>query len=74
MASDMVGEEGLHKGNAVSLMLDCASKTEIEKYYTKLSEGGTKTQPLELTYWGAILGGLTDKYGNYWLLHFKNNL
>ncbi|MFM9951376.1 MAG: VOC family protein [Saprospiraceae bacterium] len=71
MASDMVGEQGLIKGNAVSLMLNCTSETEIRAYYARLSEGGQATHPLEITFWGALFGGLTDKWGNQWLLHFQ---
>jgi len=69
----MVGEKGLQKGNAVSLMLNCSSEEEIKKYYAKLSAGGEATYPLETSFWGALFGGLTDKYGHHWLLHFDKN-
>ncbi|MES2591583.1 MAG: VOC family protein [Bacteroidota bacterium] len=71
MASDMVSDKGLTKGNAVSIMLDCNSEAEIRKLYKKLSQEGKATQPLENTFFGALLGGLTDKYSNNWLLHFN---
>lgn len=70
MASDMVGEKGLLKGNAVSLMMNCKTEKEIKKYYTKLSAGGHATHPLQISFWGALFGELTDKFGNQWLLHF----
>jgi PhnB protein len=73
MASDMVSDKGLIKGNSVSLMLNCGSEKEIRNYYEKLSAGGEATHPLENTFWGALFGGLTDKYGNHWLLHFQKN-
>lgn len=73
MASDMVGREGLVKGNAVSLMLECSSEEEARSLYEKLSEQGERTQPLELTFWGALFGNLTDKYGHHWMLHFQKN-
>lgn len=73
MASDMVGEEGLIKGNAVSLMLNCSSEEEIKTAYAKLSEGGKATNPLHDTFWGAIFGDLTDKFGNQWLLHYDKS-
>ncbi len=68
--SDMVGEQGLNRGNAVSLMLDCESEAEIRSYYDRLAADGSATHPLENTFWGALFGGLTDRYGNHWLLHF----
>lgn len=73
MASDMVAEEGLQKGNSVSLMLNCGSEAEIKTCYARLSSGGTATHPLENTFWGALFGDLTDRFGNHWLLHFDKN-
>jgi len=70
MGTDCVPEPGLTKGNAVSLALNCSSEEEIRNYYEKLSAGGRATHPLEDTFWGALFGGLTDRYGNHWLLNF----
>jgi PhnB protein len=70
MGSDMASENGLIKGNAVSLMVDCGSEEEINTYYQKLSAGGNADHPIETSFWGALFGDLTDKYGNHWLLHF----
>ena len=73
MGSDMVGEKGLIKGNAVSLAINCSSEDEIQNFYEKLSAGGNKDHPLEQSFWGAIFGDLTDKYGNHWLLNCEKN-
>ncbi len=73
MASDMVADSGLTKGNAVSLMLNCSSEEEIKSCYEKLSADGEANHPLEDTFWGAVFGDLTDKYGNHWLLNFTKN-
>lgn len=73
MGSDMVGENGLVKGNSVSLMLNCSSEQEISACYARLSEGGQATHPLENTFWGALFGDLTDRFGVHWLLHFDKN-
>jgi PhnB protein len=70
MASDMVSEQGLKKGNTVSLMLQCSSEEEIKHCYARLSRGGQATHPLENTFWGALFGDLTDKFGNHWLLNY----
>ncbi len=74
MGSDMVSENGLIKGNAVSLSLNCNSEKEIRNIYKKLCAGGVATHSLEDTFWGALFGGLIDKYGNHWLLNYNNNL
>ncbi len=71
MATDMVNEKGLLKGNAISLVLHCKSEQELKKCYRALSAGGKQTQPLETTFWGALFGTLTDKYGNPWLLNYN---
>ena len=71
MASDLCDENGLIKGNDVSLMLDCNSEDEIRTTYAKLSGGGKKTHPLEVTFWNALFGDLTDKFGINWLLHYQ---
>lgn len=74
MASDMVSEHGLRKGNSVSLMLHCSSEEEIKTCYESLSKGGLATHPLENTFWGALFGDLTDKFGNHWLLNYEKSL
>ncbi len=71
MGSDMVDEQELIKGNAVSLMQNCASKKEIREQYKMLSQGGVKTHPLIKTFNGVLFCMLKDKFGHNWLLHFK---
>ena len=73
MASDMVSETGLLKGNAVSLPLNRKSEKEIKTCYKKLSTGGEQTHPLENTFRNALFGGLTDKYANHWMLSYERN-
>lgn len=71
MGSDMLGEQGLIQGNSVALSLNCSSEAEIKSYYTKLSAGGKADHPLEESFWGALFGDLTDKFGNHWILNYK---
>jgi PhnB protein len=73
MGSDMTPETGLKKGNSVSLMLNCRSEADIRMYFDELSIGGTVLHPLENTFWGALLGDLTDKFGTNWILNFDKN-
>ncbi|HEY8399600.1 MAG TPA: VOC family protein [Flavihumibacter sp.] len=68
MGTDMVADEGLIRGNTVSILLECRNEEEMRRCYKKLSAGGARTQEIERTYWGALFGGLTDRYGNHWLL------
>jgi len=73
MGSDMVSENGLVKGNSVSLSLNCSSEEEIRNCFTNLSTGGTANHPLEDSFWRALFGDLTDKFGNHWILNFNRN-
>jgi PhnB protein len=73
MASDMVSEKGLIKGNSISLSLNCSSEEEIKNCFAKLSEGGTANHQVEDSFWGALFGDLTDKFGNHWILNFNKN-
>lgn len=71
--SDMTPQSGLIKGNTVSLSLNCSSEEEIKNFYAKLSADGDATHPIEDTFWGALFGDLTDKFGNHWILNFNKN-
>ena len=52
LASDMVGDRGLIKGNSVSLMLNYSSEEEIKTYYENLVAGGEADHQLEISFWG----------------------
>ena len=71
--SDMVPETGLMVGNTVSLLLNCNTEEEARTFYSRLSANGIATHPLESTFWGALFGGLTDKFGTHWLINFEGN-
>jgi len=71
MATDMVQEAGLIQGNNIALSLNCNSELEIKTCYEKLSAGGKANHPLENSFWGALFGDLTDKFGNHWILNFN---
>lgn len=69
--SDMLPSNGLIKGNSVSLSLNCSSEAEIKEFYANLSLDGKAEHPIEETFWGALFGNLTDKYGNHWILNYR---
>ncbi|MDG3581378.1 MULTISPECIES: VOC family protein [Galbibacter] len=70
MGTDMNDDE-LVKGNAVSILLDCSSESQANKYYKNLKKGGISSHPIKKTYLGDTFGGLTDKYGHHWLLYCR---
>lgn len=71
MGSDMLPDSGLVRGNSVTLVLQCDSEAEIRGNYENLAMGGRITHPVALTYWGALFGTLTDKFGIHWMLNFE---
>ncbi|KYG75377.1 VOC family protein [Roseivirga echinicomitans] len=71
MGTDMVGENDLMQGNAISIWVECKSKNELYTYYQKLAEKGEARQPVEQTFSGALLGGLTDQFEKHWLFHWR---
>ena len=71
--SDIVPETGLIRGNTVLLLFNSGSEKELKSCYKKLSDGGQITHPLKKKFWGAVFGGLTDKFGNHWLLNYSKN-
>lgn len=73
MASDMVSNSGLQKGNNISMVLNCKNEKETRDRYQRLSKGGKQTHPLEPTFWGALFGNLIDKFGNHWILNCQIN-
>ncbi|WP_235270931.1 VOC family protein [Flavobacterium sp. 316] len=73
MASDIVDNDKLIKGNTISLFLNCSSEKEIREYYEKLSQGGKSNYQLEYNYWGVLFGTLIDKFGTHWVLNYNKN-
>jgi PhnB protein len=57
-------------GNNFSISLTATSQAEADKLYSGLSEGGTKTMPMNKTFWGSYFGMLTDKFGIQWMVSF----
>ncbi len=71
MGSDLCDESGLIKGNNYALLVDCDSEKQIHTFYERLSEGGKQTHPLEKTFWNALFGDLTDKFGINWMFNYQ---
>ena len=70
MASDMRPAGQLPKEGPISLMLNVPSEEEANRVFAALGDGGSVFCPLGPSFWGAIFGGLTDKFGINWLVHY----
>ena len=53
----------------ISLSLATTDQGEATRVFEALSKGGKVEMPLEKTFWGAMFGMLTDKYGIDWMIN-----
>ena len=72
MGSDTPSDQPASQGGSVTLCLNSPDKEEITRYFEKLSDGATITQPLMETFFG-LYGALTDKYGIAWMFQAGGN-
>lgn len=61
------------KGNTMAISINCTSEEEISRFFNALSEGGKVHHPLREMFWGALFGGLADKYGIRWMFNYDRN-
>jgi PhnB protein len=67
---DMMGGP-FKEGNNFSLAIQAASKTEADKLFKNLSEGGMVIVPMADVPWGAYFGMLNDKFGVQWMINHQ---
>ena len=74
MGSDTGGEWGAsHQvGNNISMSVNTKDKTEAERIFNALAEGGNITMPIADTFWEAYFGMLTDKFGIHWQVNCES--
>ncbi len=65
------GSEKVEAGDNLQINLNCDSEEEIRWIFDHLIEGGQVRMKLEDTFWGALFGSLTDRYGITWSLNFQ---
>ena len=68
MASD---GNGLDKGgfDGFSLSLSIPDKSQADRYFNALSEGGKVIMPLGETFWSPRFGMLKDRFGISWMVN-----
>ena len=71
MASDALPGMPFQRGNNFFVCIDCESRTEIEKLFGSIGEGGTVETELQDMFWGDYFGTLTDRFGVRWMFSFK---
>jgi PhnB protein len=56
--------------NNFALTVDAESEEEATRIFNALSAGGKVNMPLEKTFWGALFGMFTDKFGINWMVNY----
>lgn len=71
MASDTGnGGPASPSGGMVHLSLNFTDAGRIQNVFSRLSDGGTVTMPLQDAFWGATFGMLTDQFGVNWMFNY----
>jgi PhnB protein len=69
MASDMPPGMELSGGSDISVSLSGDDTDDLRGYFSKLSEGGSVTMPLEKQMWGDEFGMCVDPFGVHWMVN-----
>ncbi|MPT34553.1 VOC family protein [Flavobacterium sp. WV_118_3] len=73
MGSDSAEGCGGHRvtaGDNISISINADSEADAKRIFEGLSAGGKVTMPLEKTFWGALFGMFTDKFGIHWMVNY----
>lgn len=58
-------------GDNISISLSGDDTEELRGYWTKLSEAGNVTVPLERQMWGDVFGSCVDRFGISWIVNIS---
>jgi PhnB protein len=59
----------LTSGNNVFINLEPDTRSETERLFAALAEGGTVETPLQEMFWGGYFGTLVDRFGICWMFN-----
>ena len=59
----------LTQGNTVTINLEPDTRSETDKLFNALAQGGKVDMPLADQFWGAYFGILVDKFGIRWMFN-----
>ena len=56
-------------GNNIHISLEPDTRAETKNLFDALSQGGAITMELQVMFWGAYYGSVTDKFGVQWMVN-----
>jgi PhnB protein len=71
MASDTPAGMPRTEGSSISVSLSGDDADDLRGYFTKLSESGSVTMPLEKQMWGDEFGMCVDPFGIQWMVNIS---
>lgn len=73
MLMDMPSGMPITKGNNISPTISMDDKSEVERIFKELCQGGTADQELQKTFFSDLYGMVTDKFGVIWqVLYYES--
>lgn len=71
MGTDVTESMGftLNPGNNVHINLEPDTRTETNRLFKLLANGGKVGMPLQDMFWGGYFGSLTDRFGVNWMFN-----
>jgi PhnB protein len=72
--SDVAGDERPVRTEGLMLsLLGTADRPTLQRWFSRLSDGGQVVDDLQKRPWGASDGQVIDRYGLHWLIGFEND-
>ena len=62
----------LRQGNNVYINLEPDTRTETDRLFKALSDGGTVEMALQEQFWGDYYGSLKDRFGVQWMFNCRS--
>ena len=71
MANDSTREMGftITEGNNIHISVEPGTRSETDRIYNELSDGGIIEMPLQDMFFGSYFGSFKDKFGIHWMLN-----
>lgn len=60
----------VNMGSNFSVSVNAGCAAEARRIFSALAEGGMIKMPMEETFWGALFGMCTDRFGVHWMVNF----
>ena len=73
MASDLPPGMEHQPGKSIAVSLSGDDPEKLRGWWSRLSEGGTVTMPLERQMWGDDFGACTDRFGVSWMVNIAGD-